>query len=1482
MAASTPPTPTTPTPSNPAAASGSIGGDYVAGDRIINQTASGDIIARDKIVNNIQQLYARALSAAEAAEQERAFERQRLAQGVGEMVQRLQARAAAAGDGAGEGAGGQPYKGLLEYRLADTEIFFGRARAVEELLECLEQAPLTVLHSESGAGKSSLLHAGLAPRLIAAGHLPLYLRPYRAEPGYAIKRAFLADPSQAPELATAPLREFLRQVGGVLGPAATLYLCLDQFEEFFTQLGDPECDDFVRELAECLDDASLNVRWVLALRTEYFGRLANFRPQVRDPFSNDLRLERLTRAEAEEVIVQPALRRGVSFEAGLVPTLLDDLGQKAIAPPQLQLVCAALFAELAPGETVLSRALYEREGGVAGILRGHLERVLSRDLPPEQRTAARRLLESLISSEQQRLVRPRDELAAELGKRGVTPETLGVVLDQLVDSRLIKVNETDVGLAYELAHDYLLGEIKLDPEVQARKAAQELLEQELRAYRRYATLLSPDRLKVIEAYRSELSVTPEAEQLLAGSQAAAQAEERAEQERQQKDIAEARQLASETEARRQAEADRAQEAERSAAKLQGRNRAISVIGVLALVAAIVALWFAQQSAQDAGRAAESAGLAQAAAATANSANTQSAENLMTAQAASTEAVAAATHSAASEAQALAQQAEAQHQTRLALSRELAHRAAGLLPHQPDLSTLLAAEALRTTYAVEGSFVGEALAVLGQILGLPPQEQQLAGPQSELSAAAFDPSGALLATGGRDGVIIVWTTRFGSAVAELHGQTGPVRTLVFNADGARLLSAGGDDTARLWSADGTLIKTLEGHTDEVVSADFSSDGGEIVTASWDGTARVWDSEGTLLLTLPGDGQALTMARFVPKSLRIVTADENGNVNMWSAETGQSLGKLAGSAEPANAVRDIVFGTSGVFVTIGDDFSARLWQPDGTASVMLNGPQGAITSASFAPALQLVAVSSADGSVWVYQFSGTVVQRIAAFSGLAYSVRYSPDGTRLLVTGCDADSLGSVVCNQASALIYDARGQLLATLRQPAWTTFADFSPAGDRLFTAGCATSAASGQESSDCALGGAWLWGLDSFRLAPAPAGRVRNLQFNPAGDELLAIVNDQAVLFTAADASRLGTVGPPQARAASFSPDGKLMLTVTNGQVQLWDAARHLAATLNQADQPFDSAGFSPGGQWVVLQLAGKIYQLWPTPGHQPAGPPGPQYAQTVFSGDGRRLLTVDFNDAGQVWQSDGSVVTQPVALVGLQAPLATAGFSRDGTRLVTLSEDGVAQLWDGVSGHLFATLGDAQSPLDEAWIDPSGTRLVAAAKAPGVAQLLDGAGQFVADLEPLTGASWDRFSPSGDRLLSWRCQGNLRSSGCLKLLDASTGAEIAILDAPGKTMAGAQFSADGAWIFTPYQSGAVGVWDGAGHNFATLPGANIGSQLPSVTVAVNNSGTRLAMGGGDSLLQLFQLYPDGAALLAEAARRAGRTLSEQECAQYLHTACP
>src|SRR5688572_21345579 len=126
------------------------------------QGISGEVnIAAGDIIKNIKIIHQRALTAAEEAVQERRLERELLAQGIATLMQSLAAQAS-------EGIqSDSPYKGLLPYSLNDVEIFYGRNKAKRDLLAHITRSPLTVLHAESGAGKSSLLQAGISAELIS-------------------------------------------------------------------------------------------------------------------------------------------------------------------------------------------------------------------------------------------------------------------------------------------------------------------------------------------------------------------------------------------------------------------------------------------------------------------------------------------------------------------------------------------------------------------------------------------------------------------------------------------------------------------------------------------------------------------------------------------------------------------------------------------------------------------------------------------------------------------------------------------------------------------------------------------------------------------------------------------------------------------------------------------------------------------------------------------------------------------------------------------------------------------------------------------------------------------------------------------------------------------------------------------------------------------------------------------------------------------
>jgi formylglycine-generating enzyme required for sulfatase activity len=184
-------------------------------------------------------------------------------------------------------------------------------------------------------------------------------------------------------------------------------------------------------------------------------------------------------------------------------------------PPQLQLVCSALFHHVrAEGRRTLTLADYETLGGALGVLRGYLDQELRR-FPPDEQALARDLLEELVTSERTKKLETLTEMETALA---AAPQVLCTVVEKLVRARLLRpVERADAigdDTAYELAHEYLIAEIALSPEAVARKEAEELLRQGVDNWRRFGALLSAEAFELVDAQRDRLRMDAEAQELM--------------------------------------------------------------------------------------------------------------------------------------------------------------------------------------------------------------------------------------------------------------------------------------------------------------------------------------------------------------------------------------------------------------------------------------------------------------------------------------------------------------------------------------------------------------------------------------------------------------------------------------------------------------------------------------------------------------------------------------------------------------------------------------------------------------------------------------------------------------------------------------------------------------------------------------------------------------------------------------------------------
>ncbi|MFD8379725.1 hypothetical protein ACFV2X_14475 [Streptomyces sp. NPDC059679] len=331
-----------------------------------------------------------------------------------------------------------PYRGLARFEPGDHERFFGREQLVADLLELVRESRFAAVFGPSGSGKSSLLRAGLIPALRDGTAAPL--------PRPSVIRVLTPGDR--------PLRTHADALAPKLGPNGDddgdTWLVIDQFEEVFTLCQDPaERAGFIERLLSAQDEDS-RLRVVIGVRADFFGRCAEHRELTAALRGATLLVGTMGRAELREAIVKPAAAEGLIVERALTARVVEEVVDE---PGGLPLMSHAL---LETWRRRRSRALtveaYEAAGGVHGAIALTAERVYG-ELSERQAEAARRIMLRLITPGEgaQDTRRPvdREELGLDSGSGSGDAADTALVLERLVRSRLVTLDEGTVDLAHE-------------------------------------------------------------------------------------------------------------------------------------------------------------------------------------------------------------------------------------------------------------------------------------------------------------------------------------------------------------------------------------------------------------------------------------------------------------------------------------------------------------------------------------------------------------------------------------------------------------------------------------------------------------------------------------------------------------------------------------------------------------------------------------------------------------------------------------------------------------------------------------------------------------------------------------------------------------------------------------------------------------------------------------------------------------------------
>jgi WD40 repeat protein len=636
--------------------------------------------------------------------------------------------------------------------------------------------------------------------------------------------------------------------------------------------------------------------------------------------------------------------------------------------------------------------------------------------------------------------------------------------------------------------------------------------------------------------------------------------------------------------------------------------------------------------------------------------------------------------------ALLAQRSAVSSQKTARSRQLAASAEATLSRDPELSTLLALQALHVTRTAQAeAALRDAVPQLDVLKALH------AG--SPLYTAALSPTGSEVLTAGSDGVARVWDAASGRQLLSIR-VGGVLSGAAFSRDGRELLTASPEGGATIWNAASGQRLGVLGQATNVEVAAFSPDGTRVATAGYDRKVRIWNAfTGREIRTLSGARGAVRSVAFSPDGSRVLTASEDGIARVWDAGSGAPLALLH---SPGEAMDTAAFSPDGMRIaTAGTGGTARIWDAaSGRQLAIMNGHTGTVYSVAFSPDGSELLTASEDGTARIWDAaSGRQLNILTGDIGTVRSAAFGPDGIEVVTASEDG-----------TARIWDATPRELRVVLDKGPTNGAAFSPKGTVVVTGGYD--------------GTARIWDAASGRqvvVLRGHSGPITSASFSPDGTEVLTASEDgTARIWDARRGTLLAVLRNPDARSyglldAAFSPDGTKVATASeDGTASIWDIAlmsRAVVLGSEGSGYRIYSASFSPDGRYVVTASEDGTVRIW-------GAASGEQLDQlsthkeialsASVSPDSTELVTAGADGTARIWAA--ATGKQLVTLSGHSGPVTSAEFSGDGTRVLTASADGTARIWDTGNGRQLAVLNGQAGRVNGAAFSPDGREVVTA----------------------------------------------------------------------------------------------------------------------------------------------------------------------------------